>query len=476
MKRHHLAITFILCIILHSFNSIGQEIFVTANTNLCPNCYNQFRMLDEIEASIPLHLVFMQGNRTEARRFADKFFHVNRDYDILCDDSLYHQLTHNIYPWLYLYKNDTLIFDAALEHHEQWVPIIQQLIAEKSTGTAINKLPNNISITDDSRCIALNDNYLFFDFTFNELILLDKNFNHVRTQDFATADFPTLYHNIFKDEKTWQNVSRYAKEISPYIPDFGKIKIDNGCVFNDTVFLLVNVNYTETYFNEKRQDSAVKVLNESAIIGLDKQLNIQSVYPLRFRDSLRFDSFMVNAFANCVFQINDWDNIVLSISQKESDEKHILCKMRKDNGEIKFKSLVDKAFIPEFNEKHQLGTKLCLIKIDEHNTYFNAAPIITNYGNGRQLGLPFQNESAHFDLKNGIAKADYILADAIQTTTGDYILYYYFQSKSKLSLIDASGNLVWTIHLPDECKKLYLINEKTALFIDKNHRIVNLFR
>ena len=190
------------------------------------------------------------------------------------------------------------------------------------------------------------------DFTYNELHLLDADFNLLKTQDFSKTDLPTLYQGIFGNEKAWQNVSRYTSEIAPYIPDFGKVKIDNGCVFHDTLFLLVNVNYTETYFNEKRQDSAVRVLNESAIIGLDEQFNIQKIYPLRFRDSLKFNDFMINAYANCVFQIKDWDNIILSISRKEETEKHILCKMERNGNEIQFKSLIDNAFVPDFNEKH----------------------------------------------------------------------------------------------------------------------------
>lgn len=95
--------------------------------------------------------------------------------------------------------------------------------------------------------------------------------------------------------------------------------------------MLINVNYIESYYNEKRQDSAVKVMNESAIVSLDEQLNIHKIYPLRFRDSLRFDDFIVNAYAHCVFQINGWDDIILSISQKEESEKHILCRMEKSD-------------------------------------------------------------------------------------------------------------------------------------------------
>ena len=321
----------------------------------------------------------------------------------------------------------------------------------------------------------MNGNYLFMDFTYNELHFLDENFNHLQTKDFTDTDFPALYQGIFGNGKTWQDVSRYASEIAPYIPDFGKIKINNGCVFNDTLFLLVNVNYIETYFNEKTQDSVVRAMNESAIVGLDEQLNIQAIYPLRFRDSLKFDGFMVNAYAHCVFQINGWDDIILSISQKEESEKHILCRMEKSNGEIRFKSLVDNAFIPNFNEKHHLGTKLCLITVDGQNAYFNAAPVITNYKNGRILELPFNNDNAHFDLKHGIAEADYILADGLQTADSEYLLLYYLESKNKASLVDTTGSIVWTLHLPDNWSKAYLVDEKHLFFIDDDNRLFNAF-
>lgn len=239
--------------------------------------------------------------------------------------------------------------------------------------------------------------------------------------------------------------------------------------------MLINVNYIESYYNEKRQDSAVKVMNESAIVSLDEQLNIQKIYPLRFRDSLTFNDFMVNAYAHCVFQINDWDNIILGISQKEESEKHILCRMERKNDEIRFKSLVDNVFIPDFNEQHHLGTKLCLMTIDKQNAYFNVAPIITNYNSGRILELPFSNENAHFDLNHGIAEADYILADAFQTATGDYLLLYYLESKNKASLVDATGSIVWTIHLPDNWSKAYLVDENGLLFIDGENHLINAF-
>ena len=457
-----------------SCSAQNEEVYVTANTNLCPNCFNQYRMLDSIDEAIPLHLVFQNSNPKEAKKFSDKFLHITRDFDFICDDSLYASLSHNIFPWLYYYKENVLIFDANFNQSEKWIPIINRLHEQNDFAKKIAQLPYEVILSEDSRCILLGNKYLFMDFTYNELHLFDSDFRFLKTQDFADSDFSTLYQNVFHDEKTWKDVSRYATEIKSYIPDFGRVKINNGCIFNDTLFMLINVNYIESYYNEKRQDSAVKAMNESAIIGLDEQLNIQTIYPLRFRDSLRFDDFIVNAYAHCVFQINDWDDIILSISQKEESEKHILCRMEKSNGEIRFKSLVNNAFIPEFNEKHQLGTKLCLIKADGQNAYFNAAPIITNYENGRILELPFNNDNAHFDLKHGIAEADYILADALHTATGDYLLLYYLESKNKVSLVDTTGSIVWTLHLPDNWSKAYLVDENNLLFIDKN-QLINAF-
>ena len=201
------------------------------------------------------------------------------------------------------------------------------------------------------------------------------------------------------------------------------------------------------------------VLAQKSVGLLDKNLEIKDVYPLRFRDSLRFNDFEVCAWQNCVFLIKDWDNIVLGVSQKEKSEKRILCRMERRDGEIRFKSLVDNAFIPEFNEKHGLGTRLCLIKIDSQNAYFNAAPVITNYENGNQIELPFPNENAHFDLRHGIAESDFVLADAVHKSDGDFLLSYYWKKDRKLSLIDSSGSLIWTIHLPKGYDNVYLVDE-----------------
>ena len=476
MKRNHItSISCIVCMILHSCNFFGQEVFVTANTNLCPNCYNQYRILDSINEVIPMHLVFQQTNMKEARKFADKFFKIRRSFDIICNDSIFADFSHNIFPWIYYYEEGGLLFDTELSHSEKWIPIIDRLLERRNFGQEVARLPDEMSLSNNSRCISLKHGFVFLDFTYHELYFIDSSLHLQKTKDFSDSDIPAIYRSIFKNETTLQKVTHYTNEIAPYIPDFGKIKIDNGCVFNDTLFLLINVNYTETYFNEKIQDSVVRAMNESAIIGLDEQLNIQTIYPLRFRDSLQFDDFMVNAYAHCIFQINGWDDIILSISQKEESEKHILCRMEKSSGEIRFRSLIDSVLIPEFNEKHHLGTKLCLITVDGQNAYFNVAPIITNYENGRILELPFNNENAHFDLKHGIAEADYILADAIQTATGDYLLLYYLESKNKVSFLDMTGLIVWTLHLPNDWSKAYLVDENHLLFIDNDNRLFNAF-
>lgn len=442
------------------------EVVVTANTNLCPNCYNEYRFLDSIGEDCKLHLLFQTTNPNEAQKFSDKFLKISRSYDIVCDDSMFDSLTHNIFPWLYLYKDGKLVFDAELNQSKKWIPVLKKLQNTGSFGLVTAKLPDDVVLSEQNRCISLNDNYLIMDFAYHELHLFDKDFKHVASQDFSKTDLEKLYFNIFGDRKTLREVRRYSDQIRPYIPDFGKIKIDNGCVFHDTLFLLVNVNHTDTYFNEEHQDSTVRILNETAIVGLDKNLEIKEVYPFRFRDSLHFNDFEVCAWQSCVFLIKDWDNIVLGVSQKEKSEKRILCRMERRDGEIRFKSLVDNAFIPEFNEKHGLGTSLCLIKIDSQNAYFNAAPVITNYENGKQVELPFSNDNAHFDLRHGIAESDYILADAVQTTDGGFLLSYYWKNDKKLSLIDSSGSIVWTLHLPKDYDKVYLVDENRMIFVD----------
>ena len=54
---------------------------------------------------------------------------------------------------------------------------------------------------------------------------------------------------------------------------------------------------------------------------------------------------------------------------------------------------------------------------------------------------------------------------------GGFLLSYYWKNKNKLSLIDDSGNLIWTVHLPDYRDKLYLIDEKTMFYIDDKGNI-----
>lgn len=285
------------------------EVIVTANTNLCPNCYNEYRFLDSISEDCNLHLLFETTNPNEAQKFSDKFLKISRNYDIICDDSMFDSLTHNIFPWLYLYKDGELVFDAELNQSEKWIPILKKLQNTGSFGLVTAKLPDDVVLSEQNRCISLNDNYLIMDFSYHELHLFDENFKHIFSQDFSKADIEKLYLDIFGDRKTLREVRRYSDEISRYIPDFGKIKIDS------------------------------------------------------------------------------------------------------------------------------------------QNAYFNAAPVITNY------------ENAHFDLRHGIAESDFVLADAVHKSDGDFLLSYYWKKDRKLSLIDSSGSLIWTIHLSKGYDKVYLVDE-----------------
>lgn len=285
------------------------EVIVTANTNLCPNCYNEYRFLDSISEDCNLHLLFETTNPNEAQKFSDKFLKISRNYDIICDDSMFDSLTHNIFPWLYLYKDGKLVFDAELNQSKKWIPVLKKLQHDNAFEDKVIKLPEDIVLSASNRCISLNDNHLFMDFAYHELHLFDKDFKHVASQDFSKTDLEKLYFNIFGDRKTLREVRRYSDEISRYIPDFGKIKIDS------------------------------------------------------------------------------------------------------------------------------------------QNAYFNAAPVITNY------------ENAHFDLRHGIAESDFVLADAVHKSDGDFLLSYYWKKDRKLSLIDSSGSLIWTIHLPKGYDKVYLVDE-----------------
>lgn len=108
-----------------------------------------------------------------------------------------------------------------------------------------------------------------------------------------------LCPNCYNEYRLFDSIS-FEQDCPSYIPDFGKKKIDNGCVFHDTLFLLINVNHTDTYFNEEHQDSTVRIYTETANVGIDKNLDIEGVYPFRFRD-LKFNDFSVNAWQDCAF-------------------------------------------------------------------------------------------------------------------------------------------------------------------------------
>ena len=179
-----------------------DEVFVTANTNLCPNCYNQYRMLDSIGDNAQLHLVFQRSNPKEAQKFTDKFLRITRDFDLVCDDSLFQSYSHNIFPWLHYYRDGMLLFDANLGHYDQWIPMVNWLMGEEPSKSLFMSLPDDLTMSENSRCIALKDDFLLMDYTYNELHLLDTEGHLQKTQDFSKVDFPWLYQNIFGTENT----------------------------------------------------------------------------------------------------------------------------------------------------------------------------------------------------------------------------------------------------------------------------------
>lgn len=83
------------------------------------------------------------------------------------------------------------------------------------------------------------------------------------------------------------------------------------------------------------------------------------------------------------------------------------------------------------------------------------------------MKLPFSNGNAHFDLRHGIAESDYMLADAVQTSDGGYIIAYYLKEKYKLSYLDNYGRPVWTIHLPTSDNKIHLVDENRIFYFEK---------
>ena len=85
----------------------------------------------------------------------------------------------------------------------------------------------------------------------------------------------------------------------------------------------------------------------------------------------------------------------------------------------------------------------------------------------KQVKRPFSNGNAHFDLRHGIAEADYMLADALQTSDGGYIISYHLKKNRKISYLDYSGRPVWTIHLPTSDNKIHLVDESHLVNIEK---------
>lgn len=464
----------ISCLITSCSFSQNKELFITANTNICPNCYGEYQLLNAFDEKTDLQLVFQNNDKKSASKFADKFFHISRPFEIICNDSLYNQLSHNTIPWFYYYENGQLVFESALTEIEFWTPYINgDKISQK-----ILQLPDNIILSEKIRFMPCHEGFVIADFSYNEIHYFDGKWNFIKTQDFSNLDMEGFYQSVFKNSSIWNDICKYRNEIAPFVPDFGKIKIDNCCTFNDTLYLLVNVNFTEKYFNEMRNDTSLRVLNESAIVVLNNLLEIQQTFPLHFRDSMRYEQFFINAFPQCVFQINSWNEIIMSISQKSKNEKHILCRLERIDDEIYFNSLIDNAFIPEFNEKHDLGTNLGVIKVDSEQVYFNLATCISNYKNGLQTELPFDNENSVIDLKRNVIETKYNLIDAQKMDEG--FLFFHEQSDGSerhkmLSFIDIIGNLKWKYYLPKEIEKVYLVDEGCILYIGENNNFFRLF-
>ena len=146
--------------------------------------------------------------------------------------------------------------------------------------------------------------------------------------------------------------------------------------------------------------------------------------------------------------------------------------MERIDDEIYFNSLIDSVFIPEFNEKHDLGTNLGVIKVDSEQVYFNLATCISNYKNGLQTELPFDNENSVIDLKRNVMETSYTLIDAQKSDEG-FLLFHEQSDGSErhkiLSFIDIIGNLKWEYYLPKEIEKIFLVDEGCILYINENN-------
>ena len=53
--------------------SQNKELFITANTNICTNCFGEYQLLDAIGKQTDLRLVFQNNEKKSASKFADKF-------------------------------------------------------------------------------------------------------------------------------------------------------------------------------------------------------------------------------------------------------------------------------------------------------------------------------------------------------------------------------------------------------------------
>ena len=180
-------------------------------------------MLDAIDEQTDLRLVFQNNDKKSASKFADKFFHISRPFEIICNDSLYNQLSHNTIPWVYYYENGQLIFESALTEIDFWTPYING----DKISQMISKLPDNIILSEKVLFMPYHEGFVIADFSYNEIHFFDGKWNFIRTQDFSNLNMEGFYQSVFKNSRIWDDICKYRNEIAPFVPDFGKIKTEH---------------------------------------------------------------------------------------------------------------------------------------------------------------------------------------------------------------------------------------------------------
>ena len=175
--------------------SQNKELFITANTNICTNCFGEYQLFNAFDEQIDLRLVFRNNDKKSASKFADKFFHIGRPFEIICNDSLYNQLSHNTIPWVYYYENNQLVFESALTEIEFWTPYINgDKISQK-----ISKLPDNIILSEKIRFMPYQEGFVIADFSYNEIHFFDGKWNFIWTQDFSNLNMEGFYQAGVRD-------------------------------------------------------------------------------------------------------------------------------------------------------------------------------------------------------------------------------------------------------------------------------------